>query len=132
MPVIAVAPCRSMADYVESIRRAGGDPHTLALDGPPPAEALAGAHGLLLTGGDIDPALYGESPHQTFSAAEPGRDAYEVALVKAAVAADLPIFAICRGVQVLNVALGGTLVQDVPSQVDGAVVHTVALPSFAI
>jgi putative glutamine amidotransferase len=132
MPVIAVAPCRSMADYVESIRRAGGDPQALTHDGPP-AAALAGVHGVLLTGGgDIDPSLYGEAAHSSFTAAEPGRDTYEIALVKAAVAAGLPLFAICRGAQVLNVALGGSLVQDVPSQVDGAVVHAVAQPSFAI
>ena len=133
MPVIAVAPCRSMADYQESIRRAGGDPHPLAYDGPAPADALAGMHGLLLTGGgDVEPALYAQPRHASFNAAEPGRDEYEIGLVKAAVATGLPIFATCRGVQVLNVALGGTLVQVIPTQVDGAVVHTVALPSFAI
>jgi putative glutamine amidotransferase len=89
--------------------------------------------GLLLTGGgDIDPQLYGEAAHATYQPSEPGRDEYEVALVRAAIAARTPIFAICRGMQVLNVALGGTLVQDIPSMVNGALQHSVPEPRFAI
>jgi putative glutamine amidotransferase len=60
------------------------------------------------------------------------RDEYEIALVRAALAADVPVLAICRGLQVLNVAAGGTLVQDIPSQVAGALTHTVATPKDAI
>src|SRR3954465_3931077 len=60
--------------------------------------------------------------------AEPGRNEFEIALVKAARARNLPIFAICRGVQVMNVAFGGTLVQDIPSQVTGALSHSLAVP----
>ena len=75
---------------------------------------------MLTGGGDVDPSLYGEAPHETFHASEAGRDAYEIALIRAAFEAGLPIFAICRGMQVLNVALGGTLVQDIPSMVNGA------------
>lgn len=125
MPVIAVSPCRTMIDYLESIRRAGGEPEELTLD-VPIDPLIARVDGLLLTGGgDVDPALYGETPHSTFTAAEPGRDAFEIALVRAAYAADLPVFAICRGMQVLNVALGGTLIQDVPTMVNGALNHQV-------
>ena len=89
--------------------------------------------GLLLTGGgDIDPALYGAQPHPSFVAAEPGRDAYEIALVRAALAADLPVLAICRGMQVLNVACGGDLVQDIPTEVNGALPHAVNEPRYAL
>jgi putative glutamine amidotransferase len=132
MPLIAVSPCRAMADYLESVRRAGGEPEELAL-GAPIADVLRRARGVLLTGGaDIDPALYGETRHPTFEAAEPGRDRFEIDLARAALEADLPILAICRGMQVLNVALGGTLIQDVPSMVNGALHHSVPEPRFAI
>jgi putative glutamine amidotransferase len=122
-----------MADYLESIRRAGGEPVELDYQRDEPGDVIRRSHGLLLTGGgDVDPTLYGEAPHETFQASEPGRDAYEVALIRAAAASDLPIFAICRGMQVLNVALGGTLLQDIPSMVNGAVHHTVSEPRYAI
>ena len=85
--------------------------------------------GLMLTGGgDVDPARYGEAPHPTIEEAEPGRDEFELALINEARARSLPIFAICRGVQVLNVARGGTLVQDIPSQVPGALAHRLNVP----
>jgi putative glutamine amidotransferase len=133
MPLIAIAPCRAMSDYLESIRRSGGEPIELDYHRDTAASVVGRAHGLLLTGGgDVDPALYGEAPHSTFQASEPGRDEYEIALVRAAVEAGLPIFAICRGMQVLNVALGGTLVQDIPSMVNGAVHHSVLEPRFAL
>jgi putative glutamine amidotransferase len=68
---------------------------------------------VLAPGRDIDPTRYGQEPHALLAATEPQRDAFELALVGAAVARGLPILGMCRGVQVLNVALGGTLVQDV-------------------
>src|SRR5918996_1425352 len=114
MATIAIAPCRAMTDYLESVRRAGGDPVELSYDRDQPAEVVRRSQGLMLTGGgDVNPSLYGEAPHATFQASEPGRDAYEIELVREAVKAEMPIFAICRGMQVLNVALGGTLVQDI-------------------
>jgi putative glutamine amidotransferase len=81
--------------------------------------------GLLLSGGlDIHPGLYGEGEvHPSTETEAGGRDAHEIALVREAVARDLPIFAICRGLQVLNVALGGTLFQDLPTQVDTEWAH---------
>src|SRR5262245_30184688 len=112
MATIAISSCRKLPDYLESIRRAGGDPRVVESGNDDPAAVIAGVDGLLLTGGgDIDPVLYRQKPHQTFSAAEEGRDRFEIELVKHALARDLPILAVCRGVQVLNVAQGGTLVQ---------------------
>ena len=128
MPQIAIAPCRAMADYLESVKRAGGDPVELDYQRDNPKDVVRRSQALMLTGGgDIDPAVYGEAPHETFQASEPGRDQYEIELVKAAMNEGLPILAICRGMQVLNVALGGTLVQDIPSMVNGAMHH--ATPS---
>ncbi|MGE3275578.1 MAG: gamma-glutamyl-gamma-aminobutyrate hydrolase family protein [Vicinamibacterales bacterium] len=133
MPKIAVAPCRALTDYLESIRRVGGEPIELPPSDEDAAVALGRAHGLLLTGGgDVDPALYGQAPHATYEAADPGRDAHEIALVRAAMSLEIPIFAICRGMQVLNVALGGTLIQDIPSMVNGAVDHDIREPRYQI
>ena len=93
------------------------------------ADALAGIGGLLLTGGgDVDPARYGATPHEKLEEVDPARDEFEIALIAAARSRDLPIFAICRGVQVLNVAGGGTLVQDIPSEVTGALNHSLVVP----
>ena len=122
-----------MADYRESIRRAGGEPHELDPRNDAPADVVRRASGLLLTGGgDVDPALYGEAPHPTYQPSDEGRDAYEIALIRAAAEAELPIFAICRGMQVLNVAFGGTLVQDIPSMMNGAGHHSVPEPRYAL
>ena len=116
---IAVAPARKMDDYREALRLAGITSHELVIEDDAPDAVVARHGGLMLLGGhDVDPALYGEErarrPPKVVSAP---RDAYEIALVKAAIARDLPIFAICRGIQLLNVALGGSLVQDIPTQV---------------
>lgn len=132
MPSIAITPCRQMTDYVESVRRAGGTPVEVSLDDDP-AAILARVDGVLLTGGgDVDPRHYGAAPHQAHVEAEPGRDAFEMALVQASVAAGRPIFAICRGLQIMNVALGGDLVQDIPTEVNGAVHHDVREPRYAL
>jgi putative glutamine amidotransferase len=117
-----------LEDYRQSILHVGGEPRivdsSMAVD-----EALSGVDGLLLTGGDdVAPPIYGEQPHATITDAEPGRDEFEIGLVKAARERGVPIFAICRGVQVLNVACGGTLVQDIPSQVKGALTHDLPVP----
>ena len=77
MPVIAVAPCRKLHDYEESIRRAGGEPRVLDLSKDSSEEVIRSVSGLLLTGGgDVRPDLYGAVPHPTYSAADPGRDAF--------------------------------------------------------
>ena len=133
MALIAIAQNRKMEDYLESVRRAGGEPVEVVVGGEDPQHLLRRVDGLMLTGGgDVDPTLYGETPHTTFEAAETGRDAFEIALARAAVASGIPLLAICRGMQVLNVAMGGTLVQDIPSQVTGALDHSVPQPRFHI
>ena len=126
MPLIAIGQNRKMEDYLESVRRAGGEPVEVAIGSEPPERLLDRVDALLLTGGgDVDPALYGETAHATFEAAESGRDGYEIALARAAVDRGIPFLAICRGMQVLNVAMGGTLFQDIPSEVPGALDHAV-------
>jgi putative glutamine amidotransferase len=133
VPIIAITACSKLHDYEESIRRAGGEPHIIDVGGDRPADVLAQVDGVLLTGGgDVDPALYGEPKHPAFDAAEAGRDAFEIDLVRRTLDADVPLFAICRGIQVLNVARGGSLVQDIADQVPGTVGHTRREPSFAI
>jgi putative glutamine amidotransferase len=89
--------------------------------------------GVLLTGGgDVDPVFYGEERHPTSYDAEPGRDEFEIDLARRAVAKDLPLLAICRGSQVLNVAAGGTLVQDIPSAVTTELTHSVDVPKDGV
>jgi putative glutamine amidotransferase len=129
---VAISPNRKTADYERSVVEAGGDPHVLDLASRSPATLLDGLDALLLTGGgDIDPALFGEDRHPAFQEAEPGRDTAEIALVLQALATRLPVLAICRGVQVLNVALGGSLIQDIPSQLPMALNHRVPTPPNA-
>jgi putative glutamine amidotransferase len=124
MTRIVITPCRKVTDYVESVRAAGGDPVVLDLAAASGSEQLAGADGLLLTGGgDVDPVHYDQPKHESFSAAEPGRDEAELSLAREAMSRRLPLLAICRGVQVLNVAAGGSLVQDIPSAIADAVNH---------
>jgi putative glutamine amidotransferase len=133
MPTIAIAPSSKMHDYEESVRRAGGVPWILDQVRDRPADVIGSAGGLLLTGGgDVLPGIYGAAAHPAFSAAEQGRDEYEIELVRRAIDADVPLFAICRGIQVLNVARGGTLVQDIPDEVAGSVEHSIKEPRFAI
>jgi putative glutamine amidotransferase len=131
--VIAIPPCAKLHDYEEAVRRAGGEPWLLDQARDTPADVVRKAGGVLLAGGgDVEPSIYGAAAHPKFSAAEAGRDEYELELARQALEADVPIFAICRGIQVLNVARGGTLVQDIPDEVGGGVDHYVQEPRFAI
>jgi putative glutamine amidotransferase len=133
MPLIAIAPCRTMPDYEESVRRAGGTPKILDYASDPADAAVAACDGLLIPGGiDVNPAFYGQAAHPTVTEFSDERDAYEAALVRAAIAADKPLFAICRGMQMMNVAMGGTLVQDIPSQVESGLTHVLVNPKNAV
>jgi putative glutamine amidotransferase len=128
MPVIAVTTCRKLDDYKHAVTSAGGDVRMVDPN-MSVSEALDAADGLMLTGGDdVAPSRYGEQAHHTVREVPPERDVFEIALVHEARRRRLPIFAICRGLQVLNVAAGGTLVQDIPSQVAGALEHKLAVP----
>jgi len=116
-------------DYVRAVETAGGLPLVLAPGKVEDAQALAAEYldrvqALVLSGGaDVDPALYGEARHATVKRVFPERDAFELALCREALRRDMPTLAICRGHQLLNVASGGTLFQDIASQVEAAVVH---------
>src|SRR5712691_11828300 len=100
MATIGISPFRKLEDYRQAVLHVGGEPRVLDLS-MPIEQALAGIDGLLLTGADaVEPARYGETPHATVKEAEPGRDEFEIGLITAARARQLPIFAICRGVQV--------------------------------
>jgi putative glutamine amidotransferase len=115
---------RLPALYCDAVVRAGGVPVLL-----PPVEVdvslwLARCDGLILAGGgDVDPACYGGRLHATNYGMDRQRDTNELAMVRHALETDLPTFAICRGIQVLNVALGGALIQHIPEMVGETVLH---------
>ena len=112
------------------MRLAGGEPIVLRPEADVPAAVIAAVDGLLLPGGhDVDPAFFHEPRHATFVASEPGRDEYEIALLHAADEANLPVLAICRGIQVLNVAHGGSLIQDIAETRPAALRHTSGDPA---
>lgn len=102
--------------YLDAVKRAGGRPALISGPDTDPAEAvLEPFDGLLVVGGgDVDPSKYGAKAHPKIYGTDPQRDEFEFGLVRAAIEADAPVLAICRGIQVLNVALGGTLVQHLP------------------
>ncbi|CAN5253387.1 gamma-glutamyl-gamma-aminobutyrate hydrolase family protein [soil metagenome] len=117
---------RLNAAYVTALENAG----LIPLIVPPltrsehAAGAMSIAAGLVLSGGgDLDPALYGEPLHPKGNPPDADRDATELALIAAARDAKAPVLAICRGIQAVNVALGGSLVQDIPSELSSAIVH---------
>jgi putative glutamine amidotransferase len=131
-PIIGITRCSRLDDYVASVERAGAKARVLEISESPRA-LVDLLHGLVLTGGgDVDPVLYGEARHESVEDAEPGRDEFEIDLARRAVASDLPLLAICRGAQVLNVATGGTLVQDIPSAVASELTHSIQQPADGV
>ncbi len=137
-PIIGI-PCATLQDkdwcpslhghrqtYVDAIVRAGGAPMLIPL--VEQQDVLQTIYeridGLLLAGGgDVDPANYGETPIPELGKVDSLRDVVEIPLARWAIADGKPILGICRGIQVLNVALGGTLYQDIPSQLKSELVH---------
>lgn len=122
---------RLNVQYVTGVEEPGGT--ALLLNPAQRPEAAAQvvelAHGLLLTGGeDVDPARYGQAPVPELGGVVPARDELEFAALEVALRRGMPVLAICRGVQLLNVALGGTLYQDLPSQRPGPIVHEQTAP----
>jgi putative glutamine amidotransferase len=113
--------------YLRAVQGAGGVPVLLPphLDETSREALWERLDGLLLTGGgDVDPARFGEPAHPKIYDVSPARDALEIAMTTRALAGQMPLLAICRGIQVLNVTLGGTLWQDIPSEVPGALNHS--------
>ena len=111
--------------YIAALRRAGAQPALLPMLAESPEEALEPFDGLLLVGGgDVDPSRYGAEPHPQVYGVDPERDAMEIGLIHAADAVGLPTLAICRGIQIINVAFGGTLHQHLPD-VPGLIQHGV-------
>ena len=124
----AEPPMREIAlgvNYPGAIERAGGAPVILPPLHPDATEELVGRiDGLLLTGGpDLHPGTYGARPHPELGPTEREIDIFELGLIRAAQHCGLPVLAICRGMQALNVARGGTLFQDLPSEFAGALPH---------
>ena len=131
-PIIGISRCSTLDDYVASIEASGGRVRILEVT-ESPKKLLAEIHGLLLSGGgDVDPVFYGEDRDPSIEDAEPGRDEFEIDLARRAIEADLPLLAICRGSQVLNVAAGGSLVQDIPSTVETELPHSITAPKNQI
>ena len=115
--------CSRDDDYLKSLETIG-----VAINAVAPTGDIEGAlhlaDGVVLAGGpDVDPALYGETLHPSCSLAGDTRDAFELAMARRCLRDGVPLLAICRGMQVLNVAAGGSLIQDLPSQVPVALPH---------
>jgi gamma-glutamyl-gamma-aminobutyrate hydrolase PuuD len=99
--------------YRQALELAGLDPVPFT---PGSTHSLDEVGGIVLTGGtDVDPALYGATPHPETSQPDRERDDYESALLREAISRDMPVLCICRGMQLLNVVCGGTLLQDIPN-----------------
>lgn len=110
--------------YVDSVRRAGGIPVLLAPGDPHAGALLARLDGVVLAGGgDVDPGRWGGPDHPAIEYVDHARDELELELAREAADEGVPTLAICRGLQVLNVALGGTLHAHLPDVVDGVVPH---------
>jgi gamma-glutamyl-gamma-aminobutyrate hydrolase PuuD len=113
--------------YVQAVERAGARPLLVPPSEGGVEETLDALDGLLFSGGaDLDPQTYGAEPHPETNGVRPARDSAELALLEGALARDLPLLAVCRGVQVLNVARGGDLVQHLPDVVGNTTHREVA------
>ena len=116
--------------YSRALAAAGGLPVLLPVGDPENAsDYLDRMDGLMLPGGiDVEPRRYGQEAHPDLGEVDAGQDAFEIAIALEAWRRRMPIFAICRGIQLLNVALGGTLIQDIPAQSPSAIAHWQTAP----
>ena len=119
-------------DYCEAVYAAGGLPIHIPLiaEHEHISQIVSHLDGVLLPGCDTDPdpGLYGEDPHQNLRTVIPEKDATDLLVIAEAEKRNIPIFGICYGMQILNVSLGGSLIQDIPSQVENAINHQQGLP----
>lgn len=126
---------RVSGHYIQAVLQAGGAPVIIpaVTDGPTLRALVAGLDGLVLTGGaDVNPLWYGSQPIQALQSVDPVRDLFELKLLKLASDRNIPILGICRGEQLINVAFGGTLYQDIPSERPaGYLKHVQDLPAVA-
>ena len=113
--------------YVNAVIRAGGLPVLIPMttDAAVLNQLISRLDGMILTGGDdVDPAYYNEAAIAQLGAVDPPRDEYDLTIIKLAADKRLPILGICRGAQLINVAFGGTLYQDLPTQYPSSIVHS--------
>lgn len=112
-------------DYIQAISEAGGVPLLIPVGAEKDLEQVCNVlDGLLLSGGyDVDPLTFGEEPHAKLGDVTEARDTQEFALIKQMIALEKPILGICRGEQILNIALGGTLYQDIAAQFEGEAIQ---------
>lgn len=112
-------------NYTDTIGQAGGLPVLLPHDPDHAADYLDQIHGLVVTGGafDVDPALFGATSKHPTVKTKDRRTAFEIAILKGALERNLPVLGICGGQQLLNVVLGGTLIQHIPDEVDASLAH---------
>ncbi|MEW6697020.1 MAG: gamma-glutamyl-gamma-aminobutyrate hydrolase family protein [Bacillota bacterium] len=119
--------------YIQAVEAAGGLPLVLPciLSDSRVDKILASIDGLLLSGGvDVDPLLFGEEPQRAMGDICPQRDTFELALTRRALAVDMPILAICRGLQVLNIAAGGNILQDIGLAMKDSLKHDQQAPRW--
>jgi putative glutamine amidotransferase len=130
MPIIAITSTEKIDDYKHAMLNAGGEIRIVDA-GQDIAAALEGVDGVLLSGGqDVAPARYGEEPLPSLGKVSEARDAFEIPLAQEARRRGLPILGICRGIQTMNVAFGGSLIQDIPSQIPSSLPHSFKVPEF--
>lgn len=137
-PVIGISTCEDSGKtrvntvYIKAVERAGGIPLLLPCTRRPEliADLLQQVDALILTGGeDLHPLLYGEEPLQQLEEVDSSRDVYDLLLLHVALKRGMPILGICRGEQLCNVGMGGTLYQDLPSQQPQSLMHRQSIPA---
>ncbi len=142
LPVIGISCCFKPdenryylnRDYVQAVRTGGGIPVILPHDdGVDAGTILSTMDGLLLSGGeDVDPGLFGEEPWPENGTIDPERDVFEISLAKQAMAWKMPLLGICRGIQVMNVAAGGTICQDIARAIERPYKHNQQAPRWHV